>query len=154
MGKINRKAGLIIINNDNKILIGHPTNHSQTVWSIPKGGIEKNETPYDAAVRETYEETNVDFRGKKIKFIELTEQYYDNKKKSLITFIVKEEDNDFILNDIKLKCNSKVPKTSSWNAGLYEMDDFRYVSFKEAKELLHYTQVKAIEEYESKQDKK
>ncbi len=52
-------AGLVVIQ-DNKILLVHPTN---SLWwktySIPKGEVEKNEGYLEAAIRETYEETGL-----------------------------------------------------------------------------------------------
>lgn len=149
MGKLRKKAGLIIINKDNKVLIGHPTNHSQTVWSLPKGLVEEGESLYDAAVRETYEETNVDFRDMDLKYTELSEQFYNNKKKSLVAFVIREDENDFDSSEFDLKCNSNVPDDASWNAGLPEMDDYRWVTLDEVRELLHYTQVAALNEMEN-----
>ena len=53
-------AGLVIIQN-NKILLGHPTNaqwkHS---YSFPKGGLEVGENNIEAALRETKEEVGLD----------------------------------------------------------------------------------------------
>jgi len=57
--KIIRSAGLIIIQ-DNKILLGHPTgNKWYASYSIPKGKIELTETPLEAAIRETKEEVGL-----------------------------------------------------------------------------------------------
>lgn len=148
MGKIKEKAGLLILNKENKILIGHPTNHSPDVWSLPKGIVEKGESLYDAAVRETYEETNVDFRGVDLKYKELSTQFYHKKRKSLTTFLIREDENDFDSSTFKLKCNSNVPDDSNWNAGLPEMDEFKWVTVTEAKRLLHYTQVATLEDCE------
>ena len=52
-------AGMFIVRNDDKILIGHPTNHKKDFWSIPKGLVEPDEDLLVAAKRETYEETNI-----------------------------------------------------------------------------------------------
>ena len=49
-------AGTIIKLN-NSILLGHSTNNAH--WDIPKGMIEHNESPIDTAIRETFEETNI-----------------------------------------------------------------------------------------------
>jgi len=59
MKKIKKSAGLVIIQN-NKILLVHPTNAKwEHTYSFPKGGIEKDETPLDAAIRETKEEIGI-----------------------------------------------------------------------------------------------
>lgn len=49
-------AGVVIIQ-DNKILLGHPTGAAWIgTYSIPKGEIDEHETPLEAAIRETKEE--------------------------------------------------------------------------------------------------
>ena len=47
----------IIITNGHQFLIGHVT--LQRWWDIPKGRVEADETPREAAVRETFEETGL-----------------------------------------------------------------------------------------------
>jgi putative (di)nucleoside polyphosphate hydrolase len=49
-------AGLVVVYNS-KILSG--LKHSR-YWNMPQGGIEENETPFEAAQRELFEETNID----------------------------------------------------------------------------------------------
>jgi len=52
-------AGLAIIY-DNKILLAHTTNRGwYGSYGIPKGGIEKGETHFEAALRETKEEVGI-----------------------------------------------------------------------------------------------
>lgn len=52
-------AGLLIIQ-DNKILLAHPTSAPwYGTYTIPKGKVQKNETLIDAAMRETFEEVHV-----------------------------------------------------------------------------------------------
>ena len=53
-------SGLFIVRKDNKVLICHPTNHPADFYSIPKGKVEDDEIFLEAAIRETYEETNLD----------------------------------------------------------------------------------------------
>src|ERR1017187_7673648 len=52
-------AGIFIIRKDKKLLVCHPTNHKANFFSIPKGKVEEGETIFDAAIRETHEETNL-----------------------------------------------------------------------------------------------
>jgi ADP-ribose pyrophosphatase YjhB (NUDIX family) len=59
-------AGLVIIQN-NKILLVHPTNSPwYGTYSIPKGGLDKKEDPLEAALRETEEETGIKIKRKHI----------------------------------------------------------------------------------------
>ena len=55
-------AGIALFNRDGKVLIGRRKDHpvdSSHAWQMPQGGIDKDEEPIEAAVRELYEETNV-----------------------------------------------------------------------------------------------
>lgn len=55
-----KSAGVIIILQDNRMLLIHPTNHKWTnSFSFPKGGIDKGEKKIDAAIRELREETSI-----------------------------------------------------------------------------------------------
>lgn len=55
-----KSAGIIIILNNNKVLLAHPSNSGwKNSFSFPKGGIEKGEKKIDAAIRELREETSV-----------------------------------------------------------------------------------------------
>jgi len=55
-----KSAGVIIVLNKEKVLLGHPTNASWTnTYSFPKGGIEKDESKIKAALRELQEETSI-----------------------------------------------------------------------------------------------
>ena len=49
-------AGGIILNKANKVVI---VNQNHDSWSLPKGHIDKGETPIIAAIREIYEETGI-----------------------------------------------------------------------------------------------
>lgn len=59
-GRIKFSAGVVIVLNDDKVLLCHPTGHKWTnSFSFPKGGVDKDETEIDAAIRELREETSV-----------------------------------------------------------------------------------------------
>jgi 8-oxo-dGTP pyrophosphatase MutT (NUDIX family) len=61
----NKKAGMLIFDPiTNKILLVQ-SNHN--LWGPPKGSIEKNETDYDCAFREVYEETGLIIKPSEIK---------------------------------------------------------------------------------------
>ena len=52
-------AGILILNPQAELLLCHVTGTSN--WDIPKGGIDPGETPEQAAIRETCEETGLCF---------------------------------------------------------------------------------------------
>jgi len=57
-------AGIMVLNRDGLVFIGRrssgPEHIDAThVWQMPQGGIDENEDPYTAALRELYEETNI-----------------------------------------------------------------------------------------------
>lgn len=92
-------AGLLIIQ-DNKILLAHPTNAPwKNSYSIPKGGVEEGENFIETALRETKEEVGLEIP---FNLIDRNNKYiinYKNKKgqvyKKVYYFIVKVEKNTF-----------------------------------------------------------
>ena len=50
-------CGIVILNDDAELLLCHVT--GQGHWDLPKGGIAPGETPLEAALRETREETGL-----------------------------------------------------------------------------------------------
>ncbi len=59
-------VGVTLINRDGLVFVGHRRtkgDHDQVaapyLWQMPQGGIDDGETPFEAALRELYEETNV-----------------------------------------------------------------------------------------------
>ena len=49
-------VGLMILNPRKEIFLGRRNNESKKYWQMPQGGIEKGETPINAAMREMQEE--------------------------------------------------------------------------------------------------
>ena len=147
-------AGIFLIRKDNKLLICHPTNQPSNIWSIPKGKIEEDEDAMDAAMRETYEETNIDFYNddrlsvnKNFDILEIDVVNYSHKKKDLKPFVFKEvKGSDVKWSEIEIKCNSNVPDE---RGGFPEMDKYKWVTLENAKKLLHYTQSECIAKFEN-----
>ena len=50
-------CGVVILNPDRELLLCHVT--GQNHWDLPKGGIDVGETPMQAALRETREESGL-----------------------------------------------------------------------------------------------
>jgi len=49
-------VGVMMINNENKILVGRRIDTKEDAWQMPQGGIDDGESPYQAALRELKEE--------------------------------------------------------------------------------------------------
>ncbi len=140
-------SGIFILRKDKKLLICHPTNHAVDFFSIPKGKVEVGETMIDAAIRETFEETNIQLKYSDDFIIyTLNSVGYRSGKKTLHPFLFVEKPNStFDWVNTEIKCNSNVPDE---RGGFPEMDGYQWINLNEAKKLLHETQVKAILEIE------
>ncbi len=129
--KREQSAGIILVRKENgvaKLLLMK----SYDFWDFPKGGIEQDESKLTAAIREVKEETgitNVDFNWGKI-FYE-TESFGRNKK--VVYYFVAETN------------ESKVNMGISPTLGRPEHDEFAWVTFDEAKEMVVERIKKAIE---------
>lgn len=124
----------IIIKYNNKILLGHSTGNA--FWDIPKGQLDENEDPKTAAVRETFEETNIKVNPESL--IDLGQHKYIPYKKDLHLYILNidgflEENNETAIktnNEThKVQCNSKF--TNKYDIEIPELDDFKFVDFNE-----------------------
>ena len=69
-------CGVLILNPQRELLLCHVT--GQTHWDLPKGGIDLGETPLQAALRETSEETGLQLRATDL--VELGRFKYTAKK--------------------------------------------------------------------------
>jgi 8-oxo-dGTP pyrophosphatase MutT (NUDIX family) len=140
-------AGVFLVRNNGKILICHPTNHKPDFWSIPKGKLDENETPLAAAIRETFEESNISLLFNEKNIIALEPVNYGHKKKMLYPFVFFES-MSVVLNwdNFDIKCNSNVPLD---RGGFPEMDDYKWVSIEEARPLLHETQAACLDKIKS-----
>lgn len=143
MSKV-QAAGVFLVRKDGKLLVCHPTNHAPNVYSIPKGKIENDETKFEAALRETEEETNINLNKLNgFNVYELESVTYKHGKKTLHPFLFL-ENNDSVIDweTIEIKCNSNVPES---RGGFPEMDGYLFVTLKEAETLLHDTQVLCLD---------
>lgn len=92
-------AGVIIINSKNQILGCKPFGKNDGRYDISKGGIEDGETPLDAAIRETIEETGIDLSSNNIEDLGIFDY---RPKKDLYLFKCQYEIDDLS----KLKCTT------------------------------------------------
>jgi 8-oxo-dGTP pyrophosphatase MutT (NUDIX family) len=140
-----KAAGIILFNDKNEVLIEHPTNHDPNFWSFPKGLIDENETPSQAAVRELYEETSLNLYDISYEVIEeLPWIKFKNNRKTLKLFVIKTDEK---LDDFQFKCPSLVTKNRKGEAlenPFPEVDDYKWVSLEEAYPLLHEAQQRAL----------
>lgn len=70
-------AGVIVYDTDS--ILGCVPFGRTNMLDIPKGQLKENEEPYEAAIRETYEETNIKLHPKQLKYLGQFD-YYKNKQ--------------------------------------------------------------------------
>lgn len=115
-------CGVVIVNPDREILLCHVT--GQQHWDLPKGGIDPGESPVQAALRETLEETGLRLREDAL--LELGRFEYTAKKNlhlfatCMPRFDVKQ-----------LRCESHYMDHHS-GRDLPEMDDYGWFAFDDA----------------------
>lgn len=97
-------AGIIILNKDNQILACKPFGKFDGRCDIPKGKIEDGELPYEAALRETFEETGLDLKDVELEEIGLL-TYQPKKDLYLFKCIYEIEDLSVLHCDSMFKLN-------------------------------------------------
>ncbi len=133
-------AGIFLFNATNEILLVHPTNSGYNNWSIPKGIVEENESVIEGAIRELFEETNVNLNDLKPVFISTGDNVkYKSGKKTLCPIFSKVIVG---LDKINFKCNSLVE-----GKDFYENDRIEWFNPFDALSKIHETQRIALENY-------
>ena len=99
-----KSCGTIIIKNNKVLMVHQNIGH----WSFPKGHVENNETEYETAIRETYEETGI-----KVKIIDNSPRYQisyhvNNNLKEVIYFLAE------VIDDKNLRPQEGEIKEVSW----------------------------------------
>ena len=53
-------VGVMLMNDLGEVFVGQRIDSKIAAWQMPQGGVDKGEDPYDAAMRELWEETGVE----------------------------------------------------------------------------------------------
>ena len=118
---LEKSCGIAIFKDD-KVLLVHQNVGN---WSLPKGHVEENETEEETALREVKEETNIDVKiipgFRKV----ITYSPKENVLKDVVFFIGKPLNNDIIKQE-------------------KEIQEIKYVTKEEAKELLYYKEAQDV----------
>ena len=112
-------CGVVILNRERELLLCHVT--GQNHWDLPKGGIDHGETPLEAAIRETREESGLRLQPDVL--FDLGRFAYTNKKNLHLFACVTPR---FDLKE--LRCESRYLDRYSGRQ-LPEMDGFGWFGF-------------------------
>ncbi|MEY8828114.1 RNA pyrophosphohydrolase [Sedimentitalea sp. XS_ASV28] len=52
-------VGIMLVNDNGDVFVGQRNDRHTEAWQMPQGGVDKGESPKDAALRELWEETGV-----------------------------------------------------------------------------------------------
>lgn len=135
MTNVCEKAGILVFDqNKNKVLLVTCSGYKGSLWTIPKGNLEADETFPSAAIRELEEETSIKLEGNE-RIWDLGESIYGKKHKKLlkIFLLIKNVDQEIVLD--------------------WENDGYAWVSVKRAMELIYPSQKAFIKEAEKIIDK-
>lgn len=111
-------CGILILNAQHELLLCHVTGAWH--WDIPKGGIEPDEPPRDAALRETREECGLDFSDRPL--LDLGRMGY-RPRKDLHLFALLTERFD------TAGCHCDSHYADTWGRDRPEMDGFEWTRF-------------------------
>ena len=113
-------VGIIVLNHNNEVFVGKRKDNPIDKWQMPQGGIDLDETPFNAMKRELAEETSI----KKIKVLKEIENWLEYELPSNLLgkiwkgkfrgqkqkwFIVK-----FIGDESEINLNTKHPEFIEW----------------------------------------
>jgi len=116
-----RGVGMVVINHEKKIFIGQRFDKDKAAWQMPQGGIDNDETPEQACLRELGEETGI---LSNYKIIDKTKNWYSydlprNLQKKLWSGKYKGQVQqwfilDFFGNDAEINIKTKHPEFKNW----------------------------------------
>jgi putative (di)nucleoside polyphosphate hydrolase len=118
-------CGIVVLTGPRELLLCHVTGRGH--WDLPKGGIDTGESPIDAALRETREETGLVFDANDLLDIG---RHAFSERKQLHLFAARTERFDLA----RLSCESHF--SHAWSGKrLPEMDDYGWFDFARASAL-------------------
>ena len=129
-------VGVIVLNKNNEVFVAKRKDNPVDKWQMPQGGIDFNETPFEAMIRELAEETSIK-NIKVLKEIEKSLEYelppnllgkiwkgkFRGQKQKW--YIVK-----FLGNDEEINLNTKHPEFIEWKWINYNLITDVIVDFK------------------------
>ena len=129
-------VGIIVLNKNNDVFVAKRKDNPIDKWQMPQGGIDFNETPFEAMIRELAEETSIK-NIKVLKEIEKSLEYelppnllgkiwkgkFRGQKQKW--YIVK-----FLGNDEEINLNTKHPEFIEWKWINYKLITDVIVDFK------------------------
>lgn len=65
-------VGCCVVNRQGNVFVGQRVDTDKPAWQMPQGGIDNNESPLEAALREVYEETGIS----KLEFIHESDKWH------------------------------------------------------------------------------
>jgi 8-oxo-dGTP pyrophosphatase MutT (NUDIX family) len=125
-------CGIYLFDDNNLLLIQHPTGFRPTVWGVPKGRPDiGEENLFEVAKRELFEETGIVLDDLTIVHQEeFNEVRYNDTNKYLKGFFVKVEED---LSDFDLHCDSMVYRNGE--PSFPEVDEYKWVTIEEANQI-------------------
>lgn len=143
---IQTSAGLIVYrkNNDKiEFFVGHPGGpywKNQKQYYFLKGHVEEGETILEAALREFEEESGRQITSEPLKYLGLVKQ----SKKNVHAFLIK--DNFDERKCYSNTCEVEFPPKSGQLIEINEIDDYKWLTFEELKDITHPKHLPLYEE--------
>lgn len=134
-------AGLFIFDSRDLLLVCVPYGGKDISngYTVPKGKVENNETPLQAAIRETYEESGLNFTSNPpFFFLSMGSQTYKSKKKRIHGFAAQL---DYSLDPLTCKCSTKTEDNHP------EIIEYYMVTVQDAIKHLHPAQSQLLDRY-------
>ena len=103
MKKFERWSGVILKKNDKVLMCKRAPNKSlPNVWSIPSGHIEDGESPGQAAIREYFEETNIELPTN-IQLVGFVDKFNEDEttKRGMMYVFYTETDDENVVPDLE-----------------------------------------------------